>query len=182
MTGPLGAPGPSFPVRVPLGAVLQESTNAAAVPGALRGLVGDLFGGDGDCMNKKILGRVLLGTLLPVLLITGVVIGQNQFGAPKTVVHVVTVKWKKESTAQQRQEAIEGVRVMAGKIPGIRNVWIKTLKVQGPSADMPFDAAFVMEFADEAALKAYADHPAHRQWESIYIPIRESSRTHDITN
>lgn len=133
-------------------------------------------------MNKKILGRLLLGTLLPVLLITGVVIGQNQFGAPKTVVHVVTVKWKKESTAQQRQEAIEGVRVMAGKISGIRNVWIKTLKVQGPSADMPFDAAFVMEFADEAALKAYVDHPAHRQWESIYVPIRESSRTHDITN
>lgn len=133
-------------------------------------------------MNKKTAGRILLGTLLPVLLITGIVIGQNQFGTPKSVVHVVTVKWKKEATPDQRQQAIDGVRVMAGKIPGIRNIWIKTLKVQGPSADMPFDAAFVMEFADEAALKAYADHPAHRQWESIYIPIRESSRTHDITN
>jgi len=133
-------------------------------------------------MNKKTAGRILLGTLLPVLLITGIVIGQNQFGAPKSVVHVVTVKWKKEATAAQRQQALDGVRVMAGKIPGIRNIWIKTLKVQGPSADMPFDAAFVMEFADEAALKAYADHPAHREWEAIYIPIRESSRTHDITN
>ena len=133
-------------------------------------------------MNKKTAGRILLGALLPVLLITGIVIGQNQFGAPKSVVHVVTVKWKKEATPQQRQQALDGVQVMAGKIPGVRNVWIKTLKVQGPSADMPFDAAFVMEFADEAALKAYADHPAHRQWEAIYLPIRESSRTHDITN
>ncbi len=133
-------------------------------------------------MNKKTAGRILLGTLLPVLLITGIVIGQNQFGAPKSVVHVVTLKWKKEATPAQRQQALDGVRVMAGKIPGIRNIWIKTLKVQGPSADMPFDAAFVMEFADEAALKAYVDHPAHRQWEAIYLPIRESSRTHDITN
>jgi hypothetical protein len=144
--------------------------------------VGCFLGGKEDFMNKRTAGRVLLGALLPVLLITGIVIGQNQFGAPKSVVHVVTLKWKKEATAAQRQQALDGVRVMASKIPGIRNIWIKTLKVQGPSADMPFDAAFVMEFADEAALKAYADHPAHREWEAIYIPIRESSRTHDITN
>ena len=36
--------------------------------------------------------------------------------------------------------------------------------------------------ADEAALKAYADSPAQKEWYKIYIPIREESTTFDITN
>ncbi len=94
----------------------------------------------------------------------------------------MTLKWTADSTPEQRQKAIDGVKVMAAKIPGMTNVWLKTLKVQGPSSETPFDAAFVMEFKDEAALKAYADHPAHKEWEAIYLPVRDQSRSHDITN
>jgi len=127
--------------------------------------------------------RVLaLGLLVTGTLTAGIVIAQNKFGTPSTVVHVVTVKWKADSSAEQRAKAISGVKDMAAAIPGIRNVWIKTLKVQGPSQDKPFDAAFVMEFENEAALKAYADHSAHKQWESVYTAIRDESRSHDITN
>jgi hypothetical protein len=127
--------------------------------------------------------RVLaLGCLVAGALAAGMVIGQHKFGTPATVVHVVTVKWKADSSAEQRARALSGVKDMAAAIPGIKNVWIKTLKVQGPSQDKPFDAAFVMEFENEAALKAYADHSAHKQWESLYVPIREESRSHDITN
>lgn len=132
-------------------------------------------------MNNT-LRRVLLGASMLVILVTGIVIGQNKFGQPKSIVHVVTLKWKAGSTPEQRQKALDGVKTMAAEIPGIKNVWLKTLKVQGPSADMPFDSAFVMEFADEAAFKAYVAHPSHKKWEEIYIPVRESSRTHDITN
>jgi hypothetical protein len=116
------------------------------------------------------------------VLTAGIVIGQHKFGTPSTVVHVVTVKWKADSSPEQRAKAISGVKDMAAAIPGIRNVWIKTLKVQGPSQDKPFDAAFVMEFENEAALKAYADHSAHKQWESVYTAVRDESRSHDITN
>lgn len=130
----------------------------------------------------SLLRRTLIGCLLVTIFVAGVVIGQNKFGQPKTVVHVVTLKWKSDSTAEQRQQALDGIKTMAAQIPGIKNVWIKTLKVQGPSAQIPFDSAFVMEFADEAALKAYGDHPSHKKWEEIYLPIRETSRTHDITN
>jgi Stress responsive A/B Barrel Domain len=127
--------------------------------------------------------RVLaLGLLVAGTLTAGIVIGQNKFGTPSTVVHVVTVKWKADSSSEQRARAISGVKDMAAAIPGIRNVWVKTLKVQGPSQDKPFDAAFVMEFENEAALKGYADHSAHKQWESLYTAIREESRSHDITN
>jgi uncharacterized protein (DUF1330 family) len=56
-------------------------------------------------------------------------------------------------------------------------VWTKSLKVQGGKAN-----AFVMEFADEAALKNYTDSPAQKKWYETYVPIREQSTTFDITN
>lgn len=132
-------------------------------------------------MNKAI-QRILLGCAIAAVFATGIVIGQNKFGQPKSIVHVVTLKWKADSTPAQRQAAIDGIKTMAAKIPGITNVWLKTIKVQGPSQDMPFDSAFVMEFKDQAAFDKYADHPAHKDWEKIYLPLRESSRSHDITN
>jgi Stress responsive A/B Barrel Domain len=128
---------------------------------------------------KPTLRRILCGSILVAVFICGVIAGQNKFGQPKSIIHVVTVEWKADSTPEQRQKAIDGVKQMAAEIPGMKNVWLKTLKVQGLSPDA---SAFVMEFADQAAFDAYADHPAHKKWESIYLPIRGQSRTHDITN
>lgn len=125
---------------------------------------------------NSITRRVLLGCVLVVIFAVGLVVGQNKFGQPKSVLHIVTVKWTPDSTAEQRQKAIDGVKTMASKYPGITNVWLKPLKVQGT------DAVFVMEFKDEAALKAYVDTPAQKEWYEVYIPIRERSQTHDITN
>lgn len=125
---------------------------------------------------NSITRRVLLACALISVFAIGVAIGQNKFGQPKSVLHVVTVKWKPESTAEQRQKAIDGVKTLASKYPGITNVWLKPLKVQGT------DAVFVMEFKDEAALKAYVDTAAQKEWYDLYIPIRGQSQTHDITN
>jgi Stress responsive A/B Barrel Domain len=129
---------------------------------------------------KPTLRRILCGSILVAVFICGVIAGQNKFGQPKSIIHVVTVEWKADSTPEQRQKAIDGVKQMAAEIPGMKNVWLKTIKVQGPGSDN--NAAFVMEFADQAAFDAYAAHPAHKKWESIYLPIREQSRTHDISN
>jgi Stress responsive A/B Barrel Domain len=106
----------------------------------------------------------------------GMAAGQNKFGQPKSILHIITVKWKADSTAEQRQAAIDGVKTMASQIPGMTQVWLKTLKVQGK------DAVIVMEFKDKAAFDAYVAHPAHKKWEESYLPIREQSQTHDITN
>ena len=131
--------------------------------------------------------RLLL--LLVISLSISAAFGQNKFGAPQSIVHVVTVLWKEDSTPAQRQAAIEGVRKMAGAIPGIKNVWVKTLKVQGSGAPgkdgkpgRAYDAAFVIEFADQAAADRYVDHPAHLAWEKVYLPIRDQSTSHQITN
>jgi hypothetical protein len=110
----------------------------------------------------------------------GFLLGANKYGKPASVVHVVTLKWKPESTPEQQRAALEGIERMAGEIPGIRNVWLKTQKVQSPDQD--FTNAFVIEFESQAAFARYADHPAHRAWEKIYLPIRARSYSHDITN
>ena len=120
--------------------------------------------------------KVLLVCALIAIFTLGVVAVQNKFGQPKSILHVITVKWKSDSTDQQKQAAIDGVKTMAAKIPGVTNVWLKPLKVQ------VMDAVIVMEFKDQAAFDAYVEHPAHKDWEKIYLPIRELSQTHDITN
>lgn len=135
-----------------------------------------------NSITRRVLPAALIACALVAIFTVGVVVGQNKFGKPKSVVHVVTLKWKADSTAEQRQKAIDGVAGMAAKVPGIKNVWLKTLRVQSPSQDKPFDVAFAIEFESEAAVKAYGDHPAHKEWEGIYLPIREESRSHQVTN
>lgn len=97
--------------------------------------------------------------------------------APKTVIHVVTVKWKADATPKQIQAALDGVKALPAAYPGVKRVWVKAIKVQGDKTH-----ALVMEFADEAALKDYADSPAQKEWYKVYLPIREASTTFDITN
>jgi len=113
----------------------------------------------------------------------------NKFSAPHSIIHVVTILWKEDSTLEQQQASLEGVKKMAAEIPGIRNVWIKPLKVQGrgrPGKDgkpgRPYESAFVIEFADQAAADRYIDHPAHLEWNKTYLAIREESTSHQITN
>lgn len=113
-----------------------------------------------------------------ILFGAGLLVGANRFGEPKSVLHVVTVRWKADSTPEQRQAALDGVKKMAAEIPGMKNIWIKTLKVQGQG----YNNAFAMEFESEAAFKAYADAAAHEAWNKIYMPIRDQSTTHDMTN
>jgi len=96
---------------------------------------------------------------------------------PKSVIHVVTVSWKEGTTPEQIQAALEGVKALPKAYKGITRVWIKSIKVQGGKAN-----AFVMEFEDEEALKAYADSPAQKEWYKTYLPIRQESTTFDITN
>lgn len=97
--------------------------------------------------------------------------------APKSVIHVVTVKWKSSATPAQIQAALDGVQALPKEFKGITRVWTRSIKVQGDKTH-----AFVMEFADEAALKSYADSPAQKKWYEVYLPIREESTTFDITN
>jgi uncharacterized protein (DUF1330 family) len=125
----------------------------------------------------------LFATLLAATLLT---IGATSLSAettPKSVIHMVTVKWKDGTTPEQIQAALDGVKALPAAFPGITHVWIKSIKVQSAKGvEKPRTHAFVMEFADEAALKAYTDSPAQKEWYKTYLPIRDESTTFDITN
>lgn len=109
--------------------------------------------------------------------------GLNAQTAPKSVIHVVTVAWKKDATQAQIQAALDGVQALPQSFKGITKVWTKTLKIQNAKGvELPRTHVFVMEFADEAALKSYTDSPAQKEWYKVYLPVRESSTTFDITN
>lgn len=121
---------------------------------------------------------VLVAAIMILVFAAGLIVGQNKYGQPKTVIHLVTLKWKADSTPAQQQLAINGIKTMAEKIPGIKNIWIKPIRVQ-PQGN---SANFAIEFADEAAAKAYADHPAHTEWNKIYLEAREESYSNQVTN
>ena len=98
---------------------------------------------------------------------------------PTTVLHVITIQWKSNATPAQIEKAIQGAAALPQQYPGITRVWTKPIKKQLPEG---YANIIVMEFASEDALKKYADSSAQKQWYEVYMPIREESRTSDITN
>jgi hypothetical protein len=120
--------------------------------------------------------QFLMIAMAAVMLTVGASTGYSQT-APKSVIHVVTVSWKPGTTPAQIKAALDGVQALPSKYKGITRVWTKSIKVQGGKAN-----AFVMEFKDEAALAAYADSPAQKEWYKVYLDIRAESTTFDITN
>lgn len=97
---------------------------------------------------------------------------------PSTVIHVITIKWKDGTTDDQIAKAVHAVEDMAKGYPGIKRVWLNTLKVQGKG----YKSAIAMEFESQDSLKKYAGSDAQKKWYDVYQPIREESTTHDITN
>ena len=125
--------------------------------------------------GKHVAGWVLVAA---TFFCAGYAAGGNQFGMPKTIIHVSLIKWKEGASDADKAAAIKGVKKMASLIPGIKNIWIKPVRMQ----PRDFHAAFVIEFADKAAADLYAEHPAHEEWLKWYLPIRETSISPQITN
>jgi hypothetical protein len=116
--------------------------------------------------------------LLAILIAAGLTMTVAAAEKPKSVIHVVTVKWKEGTTPAQIDAALQGAQKVANDYKGITRVWTRAIKVQGAG----YTHAIVMEFRDEKALKDYTDSPAQKEWYKVYLPIRGESTTHDITN
>ncbi len=104
----------------------------------------------------------------------GLLIGASHIEKPKSVIHVVTVNWADDAKPAQIDAALKAVAEM--NYPGIKRVWLRSIKSQTKNA------AFVMEFESEKALADYADSAAQKAWYELYLPIRKESVTSDITN
>jgi hypothetical protein len=88
------------------------------------------------------------------------------------------IQWKEGVSAAAKKQALDGVKEMAAKIPGIRNVWTKAVRVQPEG----YHDAFVIEFENQAAADRYAKDPAHDAWSEAFLKIREASISPQITN
>lgn len=122
--------------------------------------------------------------LLSALLISlglfagGYVAGQNRFGQPKTIIHVVEIKWNPGVPQAEKQRVLAGIKDMAGKIPGIRNIWMQTDRVE----PRDFNSAYAIEFQNRAAADAYAESKIHQAWVDKYVPLRAASVSIQVTN
>ncbi len=105
-------------------------------------------------------------------------VAQNSFGTPKTIIHVSVIQWKEGVSAADKKRTLDGVKEMAAKIPGIRNVWTKAVRVQPQG----YHDAFVIEFEDQAAADRYANDPVHDAWTEAFARIREASISPQVTN
>jgi Stress responsive A/B Barrel Domain len=112
------------------------------------------------------------------LFASGYATGQGKFGQPKTVIHVVSIQWKQGVSEAEKEKVFDGVKQMAAAIPGVKNVWIKSDRVE----PYGFDDGFAIEFRDAAAADAYAASPIHKSWNDLYLPLRASSVSIDVTN
>ncbi len=112
----------------------------------------------------------------------GVLVGQQSkthvVGQPHTVIHFVSLKFRSGVSDAEREKAIAGIKTMATQIPGIKNIWLKTIRVQ----PQDFNAVFAIEFVNQDAADDYRDHPAHAAWEKQYISIRDNSLSGQATN
>jgi len=103
---------------------------------------------------------------------------QNRFGQPKTVLHVVVYKFRDNVSNYDRERAIDGIKDMAGKIPGIKNVWLKT----GRNQIKDFSGVYAIEFASAEAAADDAESPVHEAWSKMWQEQRENSLSFQVTN
>jgi cell division protein FtsX len=106
------------------------------------------------------------------------VAAQNRFGQPKTVVHVVVYKWKNTTSQNDKDQALAGIKTMAAKIPGVKNIWLKTQRNQ----IRDFDGVYAIEFASAEAAADYAESPLHEAWRKKWEELRENSLSFQVSN
>jgi hypothetical protein len=123
--------------------------------------------------------RIALVTTLMAFTATATwLVAQNSFGTPKTIIHVSVIQWKEGVSATDKKQVLDGVKEMAAKIPGMKNVWTRAIRVQ----PQDYHDAFVIEFENQAAADRYAKDPVHDAWTEAFAKIRQASLSPQITN
>jgi hypothetical protein len=102
----------------------------------------------------------------------------NKFGQPKTVIHVVAYKFRDTTSQNDQDQAIAGIKDMAAKIPGIKNIWLKTERNQ----IRDWSGVYIIEFTSAEAAADYAESPIHDAWRKKWEQLRETSVSFQVSN
>jgi len=124
-------------------------------------------------------------------------------GAEGKLMHCFYFTAVEGATEADWQAFYKATDALPGKIPGLLAVWYgklrrplsvfmpeaetrkslkpETTKISGEFSRVVRQHGVCMEFKDEEALKAYAPHPAHKEWETVYGKVRQyGTPTFDI--
>jgi hypothetical protein len=136
-------------------------------------------------IGKKWAWQVMLGVgifaagiAVGSLRATTSVSAQNKFGQPKTVLHVVIYKFKDATSENDRQKGLDGIKELARKIPGVKNIWLKTERNQIKD----FSGVYAIEFTSPETAADYAESPLHEAWSKQWQNLRENSLSFQISN
>ena len=83
--------------------------------------------------------------------------------------HVVMINYKDEVNQQQRGDFAKLIRETASQLPGTKNVVVgRALEIEGKPR---YEAALLIDFDNEAALKSYIENPTHKAAEAQMAPF-----------
>jgi antibiotic biosynthesis monooxygenase (ABM) superfamily enzyme len=121
---------------------------------------------------KRVSLALAVVALVAAAFAAGHAVAKQPINQPDTLIHHVALKWKETATEADKQKVIYDLKGILADVPGAKNLWTKAIKVQPGS----YSQTFVIEFENEDALKAYANHPDKKAWNELYYGIREESR------
>lgn len=121
---------------------------------------------------------LFIGGIATGSLYTRNVSAQARVGQPKTVIHVVVYKWKDTASENDKQVVLDGLKTVARKVPGVKNIWLKTQRNQIKD----FSGVYAIEFASPEAAADYAESPAHEAWSKQWQNLRENSLSFQVSN
>jgi hypothetical protein len=129
-------------------------------------------------MKRRLVSVSLALIAAAIIFGSGYVAGKGGLSTPKTVIHHVALKWKPEATDAQKQQVMSSLKSLLADLPGVKNVWLQTVKIQ----PRDYSQTFVIEFKNQAALDAYASNPRKKEWDKFYLSIRQESQNCVTTN
>ncbi len=128
------------------------------------------------CLTFR-LARCLAG----LLLLTGVV-----SAGEKKLMHCFAFTAVESASDSDWQAFLKATDALPGKIPGIHKTWYGKLRSPltitrvtpaGEAIKVQRQWGVCMEMNDEATLKTYAGHPAHKEWSDVYSKVRAPGTT-----
>ncbi|MBI4876331.1 MAG: Dabb family protein [Acidobacteria bacterium] len=135
----------------------------------------------------------------PILILAVLMFATGLAAADKKLVHCFYFTVVDSATPADWDAFAKATEALPGKVPGLLHAWQGKLarplalfnvdaearkKLTAGEKSAPATATRAvrqhgacMVFADEAALKAYAPHPAHKEWEAVYSKVRVAGTT-----
>ncbi len=129
-------------------------------------------------MRIRLAGKIALCLIGPVFFLAGCMVGQEIGTTQKTLMHVFAYTPVEGATQSDFDNFKRATAEMAGKVPGLKRVWIGKLREPIPGeGDRIRTFGVAMEFDNSDALDAYAGNAVHREWERVYERVRVQGTT-----